>query len=115
MEIFGSLNLTWFDGIVIALICAIDEWIVKKWLCKGDEKYKALYTFLPIVLATVVFLLVAIVQKTPWTAGLVKGISIGLATMGSYDAIIAIIKAKGIGGVKEIGTDVAKEVEKKNG
>ena len=113
MELFGNLNLTWVDGLIVALICAIDEWVIKKWICKGDEKYKAIYTYAPIVLATIVFFVIALVQHLPWYSGLIKGISIGLATMGSYDAIITIIKKKGIGGVAEIGKDVAEEIEKK--
>ena len=115
MEIFGSLNLTWFDGIIVALICAIDEWIVKKLICKGDEKYKALYTYFPIVMAVIAYVVISLVQHTPWYAGLIKGLGIGLGAMGSYDAIITIIKTEGIGGVNKIGEDVATEVEKKNG
>lgn len=113
MDIFASMNLSWIDGIIIAIICAIDEWVIKKWICKGDSKYKAIYTFAPIVMSIIVFIAYAIVAKQPWYEGLLKGVAIGVATMGSYDAIITIIKSDGVAKVKEIGEEVAKEVEKK--
>ena len=113
MEIFGNLNLTWFDGIIVALICAFDEWIIKKLIFKGNEKYKKVYTYAPIVLAAIVYLIIALVQKTPWMNGLLKGIGVGLGAMGSYDAIITIVKTKGIGAVKDIGEEVAETVDKK--
>ncbi len=111
MEIFG-LSLTWFDGLMVALICAIDEWVIKKWICKGDAKYKYVYTFAPIVLSVIAFVVIAIINKTPWTEGLLKGVAIGVATMGSYDAVITIIKGKGVADLKDIGEEVAKTVDK---
>ena len=117
---FGSLNLTWIDGIIVGLIVLFVEFPIKKWICKSNPKYKAIYTYTPIVLAAVVYLVLALVQKTPWASGLFRGVAIGLGTMGSFDAIILIlkkvwelIKTKGLNSVKEIGDEIAKTVEKK--
>lgn len=115
MELFANLNLTWIDGIIVALICLFDEYIIKKLICKSDEKWKAIYTYAPIVLGAIVYIIIALVNKTPWLAGMVKGIGIGLGTMGSYDAIMTIIKTKGVSDIKEIGDEVAKKVETKEG
>lgn len=110
----ANLNLTWIDGIIVALICLFDEYIIKKLICKSDEKYKMIYTLAPVVLGAIVYLVIALIgSASPWYVGLIKGLAVGLGTMGSYDAIMAIIKTKGINGIKEIGEDVAKEVEKK--
>lgn len=120
MELFGSLNLTWIDGLIVGLIVAFVEFVIKMLICKSDPKYKAIYTYTPIVLAAVVYLVIALIQKTPWLTGLGRGVLIGLGTMGSYDAIILIIKkvwqlikTKGLASVKEIGDEIAKTVEKK--
>lgn len=109
----GNLNLTWIDGLIVAAICAFDEWIIKKLIFKGDEKYKTIYTFAPIVLGAIVYFVMALIAKTPALTGLLNGIAIGLASMGSYDVIIRIIKGKGVSSVKEIGTEIADEVGKK--
>ena len=106
-------TLTWVDGIIVAVICAIDEWVIKKWICKGNEKYRLVYTFAPIVLAIIAYIVYALVTKGSWSEGLIKGLGIGFSAMASYDAIIAIIKQKGVSGVKEIGEDVANTVGNK--
>lgn len=120
MELFGSLNLTWVDGLIVGGIVLFVEFVIKRWICKSNPKYKAIYTYTPIVLAAVVYLVIALVQKTPWAGGLFRGVAIGLGTMGSYDAIFLIlkkvwehIKTDGVKAVKEIGTEIAGEVEKK--
>ena len=108
-------GLTYVDGIIVGLICLFVEFVIKKWICKSDVKYKKLYTYSPIALGAIVYTVIALIAKTPWSAGLIKGITIGLGTMGSYDAIITIIKNKGVSDVKGIGEDIAHQVEKKEG
>lgn len=117
---FGNLNLTWVDGLIVGFIVLFVEFVIKKWICKSNPKYKAIYTYSPIVLSAVVYLVLALVQKTPWANGLFRGVAIGLGTMGSYDAIVLIlkkiwelIKTKGFASVKEIGDEIANTVEKK--
>jgi len=113
MDIFGSLNLTWVDGIIVIGIVLFVEFVIKKWICKGDNKYKAIYTFAPIVLGAIAYLIIALIEKNPWYTGLLKGVGVGLGTMGSYDAIKAIIYTKGVNDVKAIGEEVAQTVDKK--
>lgn len=108
------MELSWIDGIIVLLICLFDEFIIKKLIFKGDEKYKLVYRYAPIVLGAIVYLIMGIVNKTGWIPGLVTGVGIGLGAMGSYDAIIKIFKTQGISSVKEIGEEVAKTVKKEN-
>ena len=115
MNLFGNLNLTWVDGLIIGLVCLFVEYPVKKWICKSDEKYKALYTFLPSVLCAVVYLVVSLITKQPWLSGLLKGVTIGFSTMGCYDTIIALIKKDGLSSIEKIGLEIADTVDKKEG
>ena len=106
-------NLTIWDGIIIAAICAFDEWIIKKLICKGDKKFVLLYTLAPFVLSIITYIVIALINHNPWSSELVKGISVGALAMASYDTIIAIIKQKGITGVADIGQAVVDEISTK--
>ncbi len=97
----------------MAAIVAFVEWPLKTWIFKKNDKYKLVYTYAPVVLSIVVYLVMALVQKTDILPGVIHGVGIGLAAMGSYDAILKIIKNKGSSGLKELGEEIKKEVESK--
>lgn len=92
--------------IVVIAVVAIVE-LAKKFIFKGQEKYKLFYTFAPIVLCAIAFVVLAIINKTDiWTA-LAAGASLGFTCMGSYDAIATILK----GWKTKSPEEIAKEVE----
>lgn len=91
--------------IVIAVVAIVQ--FIKNVICKGDEKYKMLYTFAPVVLCALAFVIMALIQKTDvWTA-LLAGGSLGFTCMGSYDALVAILS----GWKDKTPNEMVKEVE----
>lgn len=75
---------------VVIVVVAVTEF-VKKVILKDDKKYNLIYTFAPVVLCAIAFVVIALIQKTDvWTA-LAAGATLGLTCMGSYDALAAII------------------------
>ena len=92
--------------IVVIAVVAIVE-LAKKLIFKSQEKYKLIYTFAPVVLCAVAFVVIALIQKTDVWAQLAVGASLGLTCMGSYDALAAILK----GWKDKSPAEIAKEVE----
>lgn len=106
-------QLSVIDFFIAGLIVAFDEYIIKKGFCKGNEKYKAIYLFAPIVLGGVGYLVYSLVVGSPWLTGLLHGLLVGFTSMGFYDVILRIFTSKGASGVKEIGEAIREEVKKK--
>ena len=92
--------------IVIATVAIVQ--FVKKVLCKEDPKYKPLYVFGPIVLCSVAFLVMALIQKTDVWSALLAGASLGLTCMGSFDLLVGILE----GWKDKTPTQLVEEVEK---
>lgn len=92
--------------IVVIAVVAIVE-LAKKFIFKSQEKYKLIYTFAPVVLCAIAFVVIALIQKTDVWAALATGASLGLTAMGSYDAIVAVLR----GWKDKSPTEIAKEVE----
>lgn len=91
--------------IVIAVVAIVQ--FIKNVICKGDEKYKLLYTFAPIILCALAFFIMALIQKTDIWSALLTGGALGITCMGSYDALVAILS----GWKDKTPTELAKEVE----
>lgn len=105
-------QLTVTDFFVAFVIVAIDEYIIKKAVLKGNEKYKAVYTFAPLALGVLGYLIYGIATGAVWYTCLLHGAIVGLTSMGSYDVILRVGKGKVGSSVKEIGEAVKEEVEK---
>ena len=91
--------------VVIAVVVIVE--LAKKFIFKDDKKYTLLYTFAPVVLSAIAFVVIALIQKTDvWTA-LAAGATLGLTCMGSYDALAAILK----GWKDKSPAEIAKEVD----
>ena len=109
----GKIEITIFDAIILAVCVAIVEWPIKKWIFKKNEKYKLLYTYAPTVLMAIAYLIIALIQKTPVFTEVLKGFSIGLASMGSYDFIVNLLQNKGASSYTEIGEAIKEKLEGK--
>lgn len=92
--------------IMVIVVVAIVE-LAKKFIFKSDPKYKLIYTFSPIVLCAIGFLILAIINKTDIWSSILAGASLGFTCMGSYDAIATILK----GWKTKTPEEIAKEVE----
>lgn len=92
--------------IMVIVVVAIVE-LAKKFIFKDDPKYKLIYTFSPIVLCAIGFLILAIINKTDIWSSILAGAGLGFTCMGSYDAIAAILK----GWKTKTPEEIAKEVE----
>lgn len=97
--------------VVIATVVIVEA--AKKYIFHGDEKFKLLYTFAPVVLCTIAFGIIALIQKTDVWAGLSIGAALGLTTMGSYDAIKAVLKGWKNKTPAEIAEEIEEIIEKK--
>lgn len=105
-------ELTAWDFFIAFLIVAFDEYIIKKLILRGNEKYKAIYTYAPILLGVIVYLAMAFFAKGDILNGCIHGLLVGLTAMGSYDVILRIGKEKGIASAEAIGESIKEEVEK---
>lgn len=104
--------MSYTDGaIILAIVCFV-EWVIKGLICKGNEKYKLLYTFAPIVLGAIVYAVIAFITKVPVIPELIKGATYGFSAMGVYDAIVKIAKDKGGQSLKELIEEVIKTMGK---
>ena len=104
--------MTYIDGaIVLGIVCFV-EWILKDLICKGDPKYKLLYTFAPVVLGALAYLVYALITHSAVGPMILKGATYGLTAMGAYDAIVKIAKEKGGQGLKEMIEEVIKTMGK---
>ncbi len=104
--------MTHIDGaIILAIVCFV-EWILKGLICKNDPKYKLLYTFAPVVLGAIAYLVYALITNVAIGPMVLKGATYGFSAMGVYDAIVKIAKEKGGQGLKEIIEEVIKTMGK---
>lgn len=108
-ELFGNITWSFWDLVILIGAVVIVEWPIKTWICKKDEKYKLIYTYAPVVLCVVAYVVLSFINKTPILSNLLQGVGVGFAAMGSYDAILSKIKTGGAKGIKEL-TDGVKEV-----
>lgn len=104
--------------IVLGAAVALTE-LAKILIFKKDPKYKAIYTFAPVVLCAIGYLVVALIYKQPVWASIVTGAVLGFTSMGSYDAIATILSGWKTKTPTEIAQEIGnvidgkKEIEKK--
>jgi len=96
--------------VVIAVVAVVE--LAKKFIFKSQEKYKLVYTFAPVVLSAIAFVVIALIQKTDVWAQLAVGASLGLTCMGSYDALAAILKSWKTKSPEEIAREVGEIINK---
>lgn len=99
-------------AIIVIVVVAIVE-LVKKYIFKDQKQYKLIYTFAPVVLCAVAFIVMALIQKTDVLTALGTGAALGLTTMGSYDAIAAVLKGWKDKSPREIAQEVEEIIGKK--
>ena len=68
-------NLTGWDFFVAFCIVAFDEYIIKKLICKGNEKYKAIYTYAPLVLGVAAYIVMALIGHTEILNAILHGLN----------------------------------------
>jgi len=108
---FGE-TLTGWDFLIAGLIVFFIEYPIKTWICKGSEKLAWLYNkVLPVVLGVGVYIVMALIQGTPWLNGALHGGVVGLASMGSYDLILKTMKEQGNKSAKETNEAVKKAIQ----
>lgn len=106
-------KLTGWDGIIIAAIIALMEWVIKPLFKNADEKtWKIVCKVAPVVLGALVYLVIALIQKGNILNSVLHGLFVGLSAMGSYDAVVRTIKEKGITAAKDINDAVIDAVKK---
>lgn len=76
--------------IVIAVVIIVE--MAKHFIFKNDPKFKPIYTFSPPVLCSVGYLVLALINKSDVPSSIAAGFTLGLTCMGSYDALVTIIK-----------------------
>lgn len=96
--------------VVIAVVAVVE--LAKMFIFKSQEKYKLVYTFAPIVLSAIAFVVIALIQKTNVWAQLAVGASLGLTCMGSYDTLAAILKSWKTKSPEEIAREVGEIINK---
>ena len=112
LERFFVGRLTTMDFFAAFIIVALDEYVIKKTILKGNEKYKAVYTFAPLALGLVIYLVYFLSHGQVWYMGVLQGLMVGLTAMGSYDVILRIGRGKMDKGINEIGKAIEEEVKK---
>ena len=110
-------NLTGWDFFVAFCIVAFDEYIIKKFICKGNVKYKAIYTYAPLVLGVAAYIVMALIGHTEILSAIMHGLLVGFTAMGSYDVILRVGKENAVKGIEDTGKAIkeAVEGEKKEG
>ncbi len=109
---FSVEHMSGWDFIIAFVIVLFDEYPIKTWIFKKDEKYKVLYKVVPIVLGVIGYLVYALITKSPWYMGLYHGAIVGLASMGCYDVILKTGKKKGLDGIKDMNKAIEEEIKK---
>lgn len=112
LEKFFVGRLTTMDFFAAFIIVALDEYVIKKTILKSNEKYKAVYTFAPLALGLVIYVVYFLSHGMVWYNGVLQGLMVGLTAMGSYDVILRIGKGKVDKGMDEIGKAIEEEVKK---
>lgn len=108
----GDLQITIWDALIMFAIVALDEYVIKGLILRRDEKYKAVYTYAPIVLSVVVYAVLSLVMRTSLVNNLIQGLGVGVAAMGSYDVILRVGREKALSGIREMGEAIRKEVDR---
>ncbi len=104
-------NLPGWDFFVAFCIVAFDEWIIKKLICKGNEKYKAVYTYAPLVLGVAVYVVLALIGHTDILNSILHGLLVGFTAMGSYDVILRVGTQNAVKGIEDTGEAIKEAVE----
>jgi len=99
--------------VIVVIVCVAIVELAKKLIFKDNPKYKLVYTFAPVVLCAIAFVVIALVQKTDVWTSLAAGASLGLTCMGSYDAIAAVLKSWKTKSPEEIAKEVEDIIGKK--
>lgn len=87
--------------------------LAKIFIFKKDPKFKAIYTFAPIVLCAVGYLIVALIYKQPVLTNMVTGAILGLTSMGSYDAVATILAGWKDKSPSELAQEIADTLDRK--
>lgn len=104
-------NLTGWDFFVAFCIVAFDEYIIKKLICKGNEKYKAIYTYAPLVLGVAAYIVMALIGHTEILSAILHGLLVGFTAMGSYDVILRVGRENVVKGIEDTGEAIKEAVE----
>jgi Kef-type K+ transport system membrane component KefB len=104
-------SLTGWDFFVAFCIVAFDEYIIKKLICKSNEKYKAIYTYAPIVLGLGAYIVMALIGHTEILPAILHGLLVGFTAMGSYDVILRVGRENALKGIEETGEAIKEAVE----
>lgn len=113
MESLLAGQLSGWDFLIAGLIVLFVEYPIKTWICKSSEKLVWVYKWSPVVLGMIVYLVLALVQKTPVLTGIVHGLGVGFASMGSYDLILKTMKESGLKSIESTNEAVKEAIEKK--
>ena len=106
-------RMSGWDFIIAFGIALFDEYIIKKWIFKENEKFGWLYKYVaPIGLGMIVYLVIALITKDVWYMGIVHGAIVGFASMGCYDAILKRGKKELKGGVENLNKAIEEEMKK---
>lgn len=105
-------QLSGWDFLIAGLIVVFVEFVVKK-IFKDGDKFYVVWKLTPIVLGVAAYIILAVTQKTEILTGLVHGLGVGLAAMGSYDLILKAMKEAGTKSIEETNEAVKKAIEGK--
>ena len=106
-------QMSGWDFLIALGIVLFDEYPIKTWIFKKNEKFKWLYKYLPIALGAVVYLVIALVTKNTWYIGLFHGAIVGFASMGCYDVILNRGKEGIKDGIETLNKEIEEEMKKK--
>lgn len=106
-------QMTGWDFLIALAIVFFDEYPIKTWIFKKNEKFAWLYKYLPIALGAVGYLVFALITKQPWYAGLFHGAIVGFAAMGCYDVILKRGKKEITTDVQNLNSAIEEEMKKK--
>lgn len=108
---FLADKLSGWDFLVCGLIVAFTEYVIK--LVLKDEKYKNVWRLAPIVLGLAVYVVTCIIQKGDIASSIIHGLSVGLASAGSYSSILKAFTSSSVKGIEGINEAVKEAVEDK--
>jgi hypothetical protein len=113
MEGLLAGQLSGWDFLIAGFIVLFVEFPIKTWICKKSENLWWLYKWAPVVLGAITYVVMALIQGTPWLTGAVHGLGVGFAAMGEYDLILKTMKQQGLKSATDMNEAVKKAIEEK--
>lgn len=105
-------RMSGWDFLVALGIVLVDEFPIKTWIFKKQEKFSAIYKYAPIVLGILFYLIYALATKDVWYMGVIHGGVVGFASMGCYDAILKRGTKEGLEDMKDLNKAIEEEMKK---